>query len=233
MLTRLKFILLVAVLVSATGCSLLNKEELKKELPEIMQMRDCGLDRLQCCDTEPSCFYAQECCVDPNNNTRNYCADKCTTGGEDEFCNLSEPKCQTGFDCYQGNCRKCGEEEESCCSGATKCDIDLICSQNECVRCGLIGNPCCQSGKGCVNEGIENKERAECIDDICELCGFGGKKPCPSEPACTSGHLYNNNFCLVCGEANQPCCDSSTGFDCNPKNNLKCELGFCIEKIKQ
>lgn len=215
--------------MAATGCDLLEKSELVSDQPEIMEMKDCGLDRLKCCDAQPPCFYAQACCTDPNDPARNYCADQCTTGGNREFCNLGEPKCNHGFDCYQGNCRKCGGENEPCCSEQNNCDGGLTCHQGKCANCGLTGNPCCAQEPACLAQGSQNKERAECLGGVCQTCGYDGKRACPNEPYCQTGNLHNNNNCLRCGQANQPCCDSGADFTCDPKSGLKCKLGFCVE----
>jgi len=228
---RFRVCFLLVLLLIITGC--LNKEPRPDEnvswQEEILLAHDCGMDGLRCCvDREPPCFYEQVCCVDPNNPKRNYCADKCTYGGEKEFCRVEEPTCDIGLVCHQYYCVKCGEENQPCC-GSGKCNNDLICYQGECVECGLVSNPCCSDGLACLNQGKTDNTRTECQNNICLLCGADGYKACFGEPKCNQAHLLNNNICYQCGNFNQPCCNDESGVDykCNPKMGLKCELGFC------
>lgn len=223
-----KIFLAVLLLSNLTGCFFSRQEV--EEKPEVMVGRDCGMDKFPCCDEEPPCSYAQKCCVDPNDSARNYCSDECTCGNEKEFCCKDEPKCKDGLVCHQGNCAACGKENEPCCNNFS-CGMGLSCLQDKCVICGLPGNPCC-GGKTCLAEKNNDMNRTECYEGLCRLCGFGGNVACQNEPRCNTGQLLNNEVCHMCGDYNQPCCNESakTGYDCDPKDNLKCELGFCAVK---
>lgn len=222
------FLLFVTLLIILPGCQ--DKKTVPLDEPEILMGRDCGLDRLPCCKENPSCSFAQQCCPDPNDANRNYCADSCTCGGDKEFCCQDEPKCHDGLTCFQGSCQTCGKENEPCCQGA-KCEGTLACNNNKCVPCGVPGNPCCEGSK-CQNDTKLEQTKTDCNNGLCRLCGWGGEPACSGITKCVPGQLLNNEVCYQCGEYNQPCCqigvDSS--FDCNPKDTLKCELGFCTKK---
>jgi hypothetical protein len=66
-----KIVFLLFIIVFVSGCSF------KQAVPdswkdEILMAQECGMDGLMCCpDTEPSCQYGQECCVNPNDDTKN------------------------------------------------------------------------------------------------------------------------------------------------------------------
>lgn len=222
---KIAILLIVALCISA--CS--QGKPMPTEEPEVMMARDCGLDKLPCCQENPSCSFAQQCCVNPNNASENYCSDKCTCGSEKEFC-CAGNKCNDGLACSNGRCQKCGGINEACCPG-DKCSEGFGCLNNICAICGLSGNPCC-AGNKCQGDGKFDQDRAECWDNNCQLCGYGGEPACKNGAKCSPKNLLNNDSCFLCGEYNQPCCQigPDSAFDCNPEKGLKCELGFCAQK---
>jgi hypothetical protein len=237
--------LLIFFVFFLSGCqnSFLNKFLNKTPVEDdwendVLLAQDCGMDGLKCCpDREPSCFYGQQCCTDPNNPERNVCLDDCTCGQKDRFCCLQEPKCKEGLGCSpDGYCVEGGNEDQPCRSRGQKCNDGLICFQEKCVKCGLPGNPCCESEPVCLDEQVKDSSRTECYDNgrekICAYCGSDGKIPCQEPPACLPGHILNSGQCWRCGGFNQPCCNQSAGvkYECDPKLDLKCELGFCTKK---
>ncbi|MBD3248152.1 hypothetical protein GF382_02580 [Candidatus Falkowbacteria bacterium] len=220
------FILVIVLL--AFGFFWLKKDKKIQNVsnqPEVLLGSECGFDYLRCCDTEPACSFGQQCCIDPNDPERNYCADECTCGAEEEFC-CEGNVCNEGLLCHYGNCRSCGEEGDMCCLRGDACSEGLACLDEQCVACGLDGNPCCQSGDPCI---AGKGQRSECLSGICSLCGSKGLRACSQGEECLPGHLYNNNVCFICGNANQPCCneEAGLGYDCDPKKGLVCDLGFC------
>ena len=197
---------------------------------EVKYATECGMDGLRCCtDTDPSCLYNQQCCVNPDNPNDNFCSDDCTCGQEKKFC-CPGGKCETGLSCLDSRCVKCGEKNEPCC-GNSICDGNLLCYQGKCVPCGLTNNPCCGLEPLCAGGEI-GSGRVECLNDLCRLCGANGNVACSSDPKCDKKQLANNGICLACGEFNNPCCNegSRVGFDCNPASGLVCKLGFCDKK---
>lgn len=201
-----------------------EKDQYASPDPGIIMGSECGFDYLSCCEEEPVCSFGQKCCVDPNDPNRNYCADECTCGAENEFC-CQGNACQQGLICYLGNCQACGSEGEMCCPGENECEPGLMCHEGECLRCGLPGNPCCDGN--CI--ATSSWERAGCFNGMCYLCGSKGLKACPGTDPCSLGHLFNNGVCYVCGDVNKPCCNEQAelGYDCDPKKGLICDLGFC------
>jgi len=223
---KIKIIIPVIFLLLITGCG--NNVPTGNEKPEVLLATDCGQDKLQCCQTEPKCLYAQACCPDPNNPKRDYCSDTCTFGKKDEFCRKDEPKCDDGFVCTaDGYCKACGQKGELCCGG-DKCGDGSVCHNNKCVECGLDGNPCCAENK-CGNDNKIDDSHNECLSGICNKCGAA--TTCAGTMKCLPGYLYNNDSCFQCGESSQPCCDKLSGkpYDCNPKNYVHCYKGFCME----
>ncbi len=221
---RLKISSVIILLAFTLSGCFLNKEEDKNNNDwqnEILMAQECGMDGLPCClDKDPSCFYGQQCCVDPNNPTHTACRDECTCGHSEEFC-CENNQCEDGLVCRDGYCVECGNKEEPCCLN-DECQEGLVCYQNECVECGLPGNPCCSEGKACLGEGKLDDTRTECEEDICVLCGFSGQKACVGEPFCNPHNLLNNGICYHCGGYNQPCCENQF---CD--KGLQCKLGFC------
>jgi len=228
MAKSLKIFVILILAMAISGCAQNGTPGNKIALPDILLGQDCGMDKLQCCKTEPVCLYAQKCCVDPNNATRNYCSDQCTCGGKGEFCCKDAPKCQDGSVCDNGNCAECGKDKQVCCAD-NQCGAGLVCNDGKCTQCGVEGNICC-SGNICLNQDKLDKTRTGCFDGTCAQCGAGGA-PCPGEIKCISGYLNNNGTCYECGEANEPCCDANSGksYDCNSKKYLHCYQGFCLE----
>lgn len=228
---------LVALSIVVTGCNInffkKTVEDDDSWKDEILWGQECGLDRMSCCtDREPVCAHGQECCTDPNDPDRDYCADECTCGGGGEFCCADEPKCQSDLTCYQGYCTPCGANDQPCCSGDLICRDDLVCYKERCVECGLAGNPCCVDETACYNQEKTDKSRTECYDGVCVYCGSRGKIACLKGTPCNPGHLLNNDFCHECGEYNQPCCneDSGLGYECSSEKGLVCQLGFCARE---
>lgn len=218
-------LLLMAVFVlAASGC--LQKDKAKPDEPEMIMGRDCGLDFFPCCNEEPACSFSQMCCADPNGGSRNYCADSCDCGGEKQFC-CADNQCHDGLVCLDGFCAVCGELDQACCAG-DKCRGDLLCGQGTCLECGPTGNPCCPGGK-CFDQIKQDESRADCFGGQCQLCGYGGNQACLAAPICVVGNLENNGVCYLCGGPNQPCCNELSGvsYQCDPKQGLVCELGFC------
>ena len=86
-LVRVRIIFLLAIsAVLFSSCSLFRSVTDAPEQKEILLARDCGLDKMKCCDSDPPCSYNQKCCTDPNDSLRNYCSDECGCGAEGEFC---------------------------------------------------------------------------------------------------------------------------------------------------
>lgn len=216
-------VLILALILS--GCSMRQKTENQGD--EILIAHDCGMDKLQCCKSEPICNYSQQCCADPNNQLRNYCSDQCTFGGKDEFCNQGS-KCNDGFACSKGICKICGSENNICCA-EDQCGSGLVCDGGKCVKCGIEGNVCC-TGDRCGNESKNDGSRTGCIANKCLQCGSGGQA-CPGDMKCLPGYLHNNGVCFKCGDPNEPCCDKGAGlgYDCDPKKYLSCYQGFCLQ----
>lgn len=227
-----------------SGCALPFGGNKALERPEVLFAQECGMDGLKCCATQPACSFGQKCCIDPADPGRNRCADECTCGGQDEFCCVNGAECKTGLTCKAGNCVLCGIEGKACCAASdgnvltaglpaydpvcpskSASSTALACQNDTCVSCGLPGNPCCGKGDVC---SAPSAGKAECRQGICQLCGANGQPACQNEPRCLPGHLLNNEACLNCGQANQPCCLDSKGQQaCDSKKGLVCELGFC------
>jgi len=225
---RLSAALFLSCLFFLSGCAAGNDYRPPAQ-PETIMARDCGLDGLVCCAEEPTCSYAQECCVDPNDPARNRCADKCTCGVKDEFC-CAGNTCNAGLACHNGSCAECGREGQACCADRG-CQDNLACNaEGRCVSCGRPGNPCCGSEKKCADEDKEDNTRTACSNSVCVLCGSDGQPACGGA-YCIAGQLLNNSVCYRCGGYNQPCCNeaSERGYACDPAGNLKCNLGFCSE----
>lgn len=224
-LFKISIIMIFAVSLSACGKKQLTPNT---DGPDVLMARDCGLDKMQCCAEEPACSYSQKCCTDPNDKDRNYCSNECTCGAETEFCCAGD-KCNDGLECYNGYCSKCGGKDQPCCE-SSKCGDGLACADERCVECGLAGNPCC--GEKCQTDDKEDDTRTECQSGICASCGTSGHDACHGGTKCVRGNLFNNDTCFGCGQDNEPCCDEQAGlgYDCDPKKNLECDLGFCTPK---
>ena len=219
------FIFLFIIIFVLSACS---KETEKKE-DEILMARECGIDGFKCCNEEPACSFGQECCVDPNNESRNYCSDSCDFGKINTFC-LRGGECELDLVCLNGYCDVCGGEEEFCCPGNNTCDSGFSCLDDVCVKCGEIDNPCCANSK-CFSDG---DKRMECRNNKCSYCGFDDNIACFEGDKCAIGNLYNNGNCLRCGNYNNPCCDADlgVGYRCDSDKNLVCNSGFCIKAGK-
>ncbi len=207
-----------------SGCSLKKAPVLENPdswEDEILMAQECGMDGLKCCTEDPACRYGQSCCTAPDSSGKNYCADSCDFGSQNNFCRRDNPQCDQNLVCSDSYCLSCGEENNLCCEDDL-CNNDLVCHNNKCVPCGLPGNPCC--------EGACSKDsRTECVRGVCQECGFGGKGVCMNEPFCNTGYLENNGICLECGKLNLPCCD----IENNTKScaqDLVCGKGFCNSK---
>ena len=84
------YFLLFIFLILLTGCSFLPaKKTFVPQTVDVMVAKDCGMDGLKCCATDPQCSYGQQCCVNPRNSQDNYCADKCGEGEENQFCMIN------------------------------------------------------------------------------------------------------------------------------------------------
>ncbi len=216
---KILFILFLLVFLSACG-----KDSRRAE--EVLVGRDCGMDKLKCCDEDPPCSYGQKCCPDLNNSGQNYCSNECTYGGEEEFCFLGGG-CNNGLECLYGICYTCGKEDSACCEEGSFCEDGLACLDGKCVKCGEVGNPCCD------NSGCAQKEgkRVQCSNDICSFCGFDDNLACVQGEKCARGNIYNNGDCLRCGNYNNPCCDfeAGLGYMCDIEKNLICKNGFCAK----
>ncbi|MEA3449493.1 MAG: hypothetical protein U9Q85_00705 [Patescibacteria group bacterium] len=198
---------------------------------QTLYAKECGMDGLPCCsDKDKVCLYEQECCIDPNNLERNMCANECACGEKGAFCCVDD-KCGEGLSCFAGRCVECGSISDHCCQNGDECNNDLVCHNDLCVVCGIPGNPCCTIGFACVNQEKRDNNRTECRRDQCIFCGSNNAISCQNEPICAPGHLLNNNFCLKCGETNQPCCNEESGVEYTCiDDSLVCELGFCTKK---
>ncbi len=194
------------------------------EKTEVLIAQDCGMDGLQCCSAEPKCSFGQECCVDPNNSSKNQCADKCGCGNNDEFC-CTNNACAPGNACVNSKCLTCGGENQPCCKdsclGTDKKGNQLACQAGKCVGCGGVGKPCC--GDKCFGLDLPEKTLAECTNGICHKCGGNQQVACLTGERCVNNYLYSNNNCFKCGEVNEPCCADKK---CSNKTN-KCLQGFC------
>lgn len=221
-----RYLLVITVLLVFSGCALsFKKEAPKRQVPEVMLGQDCGFDKLQCCKTDPSCSFGQQCCVDPNDSTRNYCSEDCSCGDNDEFC-CAGNKCNGQAACYKGICIACGEKDQVCCQEGDQCAKGLACQNGDCKECGINNGPCCPGEEKCsVKEG----QRAECQQGICHNCGFDGNLACQEGDKCLKGQIFAGKTCERCGGANQPCCQeySRSGYECDLSQGLKCDLGFC------
>jgi len=215
------FLFLVSFLL--TACGKINVENRDND---IMMAKDCGMDGLQCCDNDPVCSFGQECCVDPNNNSRNHCAKSCNFGEINSFCKENN-ECNGNLMCLDGYCKECGEENDACCQSGNSCIDGLSCDNDICVKCGVVGGPCCSNNE-CFNIG---DKRVECKSNKCSYCGFGGNSACLEGDKCITSNLLNNGDCLKCGSYNTPCCNESSnvGYKCDSSKNLVCKLGFCIK----
>ncbi len=200
---------------------------------QVLWAQECGEAGIACCaDRDPACSYGLNCCSDPNDAGRNVCLDDCGCGALDKFCCSDDPHCQAGLACADGFCKPCGQADQPCCYADTACYGGLVCDNDKiCVECGVAGNPCCAGDPGCLTENNFDNSRTECRNGTCVRCGSDNNIACQNAPACNQEHLLNNNFCLACGEYNQPCCNelSGAGFACDPSQGLECQLGFCID----
>lgn len=167
---------------------------------ETLLSQDCGLEGLQCCvGDKTACDGDLSCCSDPSGSGANYCSNKCAFGEKGNFCRQEDPRC----------------------------DTDLACADNRCQECGVAGGPCCLGADKCKSS---DNERLECsFDGICGKCGSRNAVACRLGDPCVKGNIFNNNFCLPCGEYNTPCCNKSAGVDyeCSPASRAACTLGFC------
>lgn len=226
------WLLAIGLIIFLAGCSLGGQKKKSGNNDwknEVLMAQSCGIDGLMCCpDKDPKCQFGQECCVDPNDDKRNYCSDKCDFGTEGSFCRAEGLKCDQGLVCNKGNCAPCGGENEPCCQSEGACAGELICHKDQCLKCGLPGNPCCGEEKKCF-ANTEFKSRLECLSDFCAFCGSAGGVACAKSPACDVGHLLNNGICLPCGDYNQPCCKNEEKIFCN-QSDLECMAGFCANK---
>jgi hypothetical protein len=220
----LSLILVIFSLFFLTACTKNNDENAQKA-PEVLLGTDCGFDRLKCCATTPTCNYGQQCCVDPNDNSRNYCAENCECGNNEEFC-CAGNKCLGNAVCTNGICSACGEKGQACCDNGNSCSSGLVCSNNKCSECGNNGEPCCPGSDSCLPKA---GERSECLNNFCSNCGFDGNPSCLAGDKCLAGQLFTGKTCERCGENNQPCCNTDSGknYDCDQSAGLKCQLGFC------
>lgn len=223
---RFLIIFCLLFLLSACGKSNVpqNDDSWKSE---VLQMEECGMDGLACCiEQEPACLFGQECCVDPFDDTRTYCADECVCGEAGKFCCADGPKCGDGLACFDGNCIECGKKGQICCE-EDQCGSELLCYGGDCVSCGDNGAPCCGGDKKCVGETIFDNLRQDCFGGICQYCGNNAKNACINEPFCNPDHLFSNDLCLQCGGINQPCCEEDGEKTCG--DDLECTFGFCSE----
>lgn len=208
-----------------SGCSL-RKEHVSENKDswedDVLMAKECGMDGLRCCTEDPACYYGQICCTSPDGTNKNYCADSCDFGTQNNFCRSDDPMCDEGFVCSDSYCLECGGENKLCCED-NLCHDDLVCHNNKCVPCGLPGNPCCDGS-------CSENSRMECVNNICQECGFGGKNICQNKPFCNPGHLENNKLCLECGKLNLPCCDIEVGDMEACADGLICQKGFCSKK---
>lgn len=197
---------------------------------EVLLAQSCGMDGLRCCpDKDPKCQFGQQCCVDPNDPARDYCAEECNFGSEGSFCRTDKNnQCDLGLVCQAGDCVSCGGENEPCCIGDALCENELVCHKNQCLQCGLPGNPCCSEGPACLGEEAGDA-RLECRSAVCAYCGSGGGIACENGPNCDEWHLLNNGSCLSCGGYNQPCCQVDENNICKTEE-LECRVGFCAKK---
>jgi hypothetical protein len=220
----LSLIFLFFSLFALTACGTVKQENTQK-VPEVLMGADCGFDRLKCCDTSPTCNYGQQCCVDPNDASKNYCAENCECGNDKEFC-CANNQCNGNAVCANGICSNCGGKDEVCCQSGDSCGSGLVCAKKKCVECGNNSEPCCAGKNPCL---LKAGERAECLNNICSNCGFDGTSPCTAGDKCLPGQIFAGQTCERCGQVNQPCCDASSGkkYDCNPAAGLKCNVGFC------
>lgn len=203
-----------------------GQKTFKETKDDVLIAQDCGMDGLQCCSSEPKCSFGQECCVNPNNQKQNQCADQCGCGQQDQFC-CADNQCDQGMACVDAKCTACGGENQPCCgdicTGNSKSGNSLVCFADQCVGCGEIGYPCCGESK-CFGADQPEKTLAECAGGICNACGGNQLGACAGQPRCLTDFLLNNNTCFKCGEINEPCCADKK---CNSKANLKCLQGFC------
>jgi hypothetical protein len=211
-------LILLPFLLSACGSGKVQG----RQAPEVLLARDCGFDKLMCCQEEPACSYGQQCCTDPNSPAKNYCADDCSCGDEEEFC-CAGNICQGELACLGGFCQVCGQAGQTCCPTEEKCGAGLVCRDDQCKICGRAGNPCCSIGDPC-----DKNLSAECREGLCVKCGSNGNPTCAGGK-CAKGHINVSGRCETCGGSNQPCCakTASLGYDCDPAKKLTCELGFC------
>lgn len=231
---RVLSILGLFLLLTLSGCLGLGDGSLYESddwQSEVLLAQECGLKDLPCCqDIDPACQFELRCCVDPNNPKNTFCSDNCTCGELNNYCCTDDTPCQAGMACVDSRCQTCGETDQPCCPGEPKCKGELVCRQGQCVECGLSGNPCCPNGKECTGQDLKGTGRTECLEGICVFCGANGGIACQNDPKCSARHILNNNFCLRCGNVNQPCCNpeaSGVDYECNENQGLVCELGFC------
>jgi hypothetical protein len=217
-------ILLVFSICVLTACAEYDQST-SRYVPEVMMGTDCGFDKLKCCTSTPVCNYGQQCCLDPNDSNRNYCDENCGCGNNEEFCCAGDV-CHGNAVCVSGICQACGGKDQICCTASSSCADELTCFNDKCAECGKNGEPCCAGASQCSSPA---GERSECLQGVCSDCGFDGNPPCFNGGKCQAGQLLTGKTCNPCGHSNQPCCDiaSGTGYDCDPAQGLKCELGFC------
>jgi hypothetical protein len=224
--TPIKIVFLaIFLLLGLSACGFHKEEPTGRKAPEVLLASDCGFDKLQCCKTEPTCTYGQQCCADPNNSGFNYCANDCSCGDSEEFC-CAGNKCNGNGVCKNGLCYACGGVNQVCCQSGLECSDGLACQDGNCTVCGVDGGPCCYGDIKCL---VLKGERAQCVNEVCQYCGFDGHKICLEGDKCLQGQLLSEKTCERCGESNQPCCNegADTGYDCDPAKGLKCNLGFC------
>lgn len=199
---------------------------------DVLMASECGMDGLQCCiDKEPRCLYGQECCVDPIDPSRTYCADSCECGKEGAFCCAGNNSCGPGLACSGHRCRSCGGEGEPVClSPEEPCQPEFVPYQGKCLECGLTGNPCCQADPACQDIQVMAEGHAECVDGVCRECGTHNKVMCPAS-GCLAGYLANSGKCFQCGHKNDACCaqEFAESGGCDPAEGLFCEKGFCSQ----
>jgi len=231
MFKGIKIVFIFLFLLTLSACAEDTKVSEDNWQNEVIFATECGHDGQQCCiDEDSPCLYEQECCVDPNDPKATYCAESCSFGEPNTFCRDTEPKCNETSVCYDGYCQIAGGNNQPCFLDG-KCKNGAVCFDGLCVQCGLPGNPCCDDGEyKCKNEKVFDKTRTDCIEGVCVECGYATKKTCLSEPSCNPNHLENNNFCLMCGEENKPCCRDDNQVFC--KEGFECMSGFCIKNKK-
>jgi hypothetical protein len=209
-----------------SGCSNDKEKKSERQVPEVLLASDCGFDKMKCCTSTPICNYGQQCCVNSNNSSQNYCSENCHCGDNDEFC-CAGNVCTGSAVCVNGVCSSCGGKNQSCCQSGEGCSPGLVCQNDRCRECGGDGQFCCAGENACL---AKEGERVECLNSVCVSCGFDGHQPCSTGDKCLAGQVFAGTTCERCGGVNQPCCEKSHGIYCDESLDLECHLGFCSPK---